>query len=67
MEKKILLRGIFFFIQDIPIGTREYRYQVLQDEIRTHCSPLPEVIATSFIDTPYIIIYRQAICHRTET
>ena len=61
MEKKILLWGIFFFVQDIPLRMSEDMDQVLQNEIRTDRSSLPEIISSTFIDTPYIIIYRQVI------
>ena len=49
MEKKILLRGIFFCF---PTGLLHDTYKVLQYEIRADCSPLPEIIASAFIDTP---------------
>ena len=44
----------------------DYKNEVFQDKVRTDCSSFPEVISTRLVDTLYIIIYRQAICNRTE-
>ena len=63
MEKKILLRGIFFCF---PTGLLHDTYKVLQYEIRADCSPLPEIIAACLVYTPYIIIYRQTIGDRAK-